>query len=130
MTVDLVGAVHIGDLAYYDELNRRFKNYDALLYELVAAEGTVVERGRGTSNTHPLGAMQNGMKSMLELEHQFEKVDYTQKNFVHADMSPDQFLQSMKDRDEGFLQMYMRLLGHTMAQQSDMAAKGSRRTWH
>ena len=89
VTVDLVGAVHIGDAAYYEGLNRRFDGYDALLYELVAPEGTVVERGRGTSNTHPLGALQNGMKAMLDLDHQLEKVDYTKKNFVHADMSPD-----------------------------------------
>jgi hypothetical protein len=124
VTVDLVAAVHIGDAAYYETLNRRFESYDALLYELVAAEGTVVERGRGTSNAHPLGALQNGMKSMLALEHQLEQIDYTKKNFVHADMSPDQFLQAMKDRNEGFLQMYMRLLGHTLGAQSEMAAKG------
>ena len=124
VTVDLVAAVHIGDAAYYDALNRRFESYDALLYELVAPEGTVVERGRGTSNAHPLGALQNGMKSMLALEHQLEQVDYTKKNFVHADMSPDQFLQAMKDRNEGFLQMYMQLLGHTLAAQSDLAVKG------
>jgi hypothetical protein len=124
LTVDLVAAVHIGDAAYYEELNRRFESYDALLYELVAAEGTVVERGRGTSNAHPLGALQNGMKSMLALEHQLEKVDYTKKNFVHADMSPDQFLQAMKDRNEGFLQMYMRLLGHSLGAQSEMAMNG------
>jgi len=124
VTVDLVGAVHIGDAAYYQQLNRRFEHYDALLYELVAAEGTVVPHGRGTSNSHPLGALQNGMKSMLALEHQLEKVDYTKKNFVHADMSPAQFLQAMKDRNEDFLQMYLRLLGQTLAQQSEMAAKG------
>ncbi len=124
VTVDLVAAVHIGDAKYYDELNRRFESYDALLYELVAPEGTVVERGRGTSNAHPLGALQNGMKSMLALEHQLEKIDYTKKNFVHADMSPDQFLEAMKGRNEGFLQMYMRLLGHTMGAQSEMAANG------
>jgi len=123
-TVDLVGAVHVGDAAYYAELNRRFVEYDALLYELVAPEGTVVPRGRGTSNAHPLGALQNGMKSLLALEHQLEQVDYTKKNFIHADMSPDEFLQSMRDRDEGFLQMYMKLLGHAIAQQSEMAAKG------
>jgi hypothetical protein len=116
--------VHVGDPAYYAQLNRRFKQYDALLYELVAPEGTVVQRGRGTSNAHPLGALQNGMKSMLALEHQLERIDYTKKNFVHADMSPDEFLQAMKDRNEGFMQMYMRLLGHAMAQQSDKAAKG------
>lgn len=124
VTVDLVAAVHIGDAAYYDELNRRFEKYDALLYELVAAEGTVVERGRGTSNAHPLGALQNGMKSLLALDHQLEKIDYTKPNFVHADMSPDQFLEAMKDRKEGFLEMYMRLVGHTLAAQSELAAKG------
>ena len=56
MTVDLIGAVHIGDIAYYDELNKQFTQYDALLYELVAPPGTVVERGRGTSNSHPIGS--------------------------------------------------------------------------
>jgi len=124
VTVDLVGAVHIGDAAYYHKLNRRFEDYDAVLFELVAPEGTVVERGRGTSNTHPLGALQNGMKNLLALEHQLEQVDYTKPNFVHADMSPDELLQAMKDRNEGFLQMYMRLLGQTVAQQSELAAQG------
>jgi hypothetical protein len=123
-TVDLVAAVHVGDAAYYADLNRRFDQYDAMLYELVAPEGTVVPRGRGTSSTNPLGALQNGMKSLLDLDHQLEKIDYTKKNFVHADMSPDQFLQAMKDRNEGFLEMYLRLLGQSLAQQSKMAADG------
>jgi hypothetical protein len=122
--VDLIGAVHVGDDAYYRKLNDLFKQYDVLLYELVAPEGTVVERGRGTSNAHPLGAMQNGIKSLLELEHQLEKVDYTKANFVHADMSPDEFMQSMTDRNESFLQMYFRLIGQAMAHQSEMQAKG------
>jgi hypothetical protein len=124
VTVDLVGAVHIGDAAYYDQLNRRFEEDDALLYELVAPEGTIVERGRGTSNSHPLGALQNGMKTMLALDHQLEKIDYTKKNFVHADMSPEQFAKAMQDRNEGFLQMYMRLLGQSLAQQSELTANG------
>lgn len=122
--VDLVGAVHFGDLAYYRELNRRFKKYDAVLYELVAPEGTEVPRGRGTSNAHPLGALQNGMKSMLEVEHQLEQVDYTRENMIHADLSPAEFMQSMDKRDEGFAQMYFRMLGASMAQQSQQAAKG------
>ena len=124
ITVDLIGAVHVGDIAYYRQLNQHFKQYDALLYELVAPEGTVVERGRGTSNAHPVGAMQNGIKSLLELDHQLEEIDYTRTNFVHADMSPDQFIQAMKDRNESFLQMYFRLLGNAMAHQSEMTAKG------
>ncbi|MAT70037.1 MAG: hypothetical protein CMJ58_10995 [Planctomycetaceae bacterium] len=122
--VDLVGAVHIADRSYYDELNKRFRGYDAVLYELVAPEGTVVPKGRGTSNSHPLGAMQNMMKSALELEHQLEQVDYTARNFVHADMSPEQFMQSMADRNDNFLKMYLRMVGASMAQQSQNQTTG------
>jgi hypothetical protein len=122
--VDLVGAVHIGDRRYYDQLNRRFRTYNALLYELVAPEGTVVEKGRGTSNTHPLGAMQNGLKTMLDIEHQLEQIDYTRPNFVHADFSPDEFMKSMENRDEGFAQLYFRMIGQALAQQSQQSAQG------
>jgi hypothetical protein len=122
--VDLIGAVHIGDAAYYAQLNKRFAHYDALLYELVAPPGTVVEQGAGTSSTSMVGALQNSAKTLLDLEHQLEQIDYTKKNFVHADISPDQFAQAMKDRHESFLEMYFRLLGQSVAQQSEMAAKG------
>jgi hypothetical protein len=122
--VDLIGAVHVGDKKYYDELNRWFRQYQAMLYELVAPPGTRVEKGRGTSNLHPVGALQNGVKSMLELEHQLEQVDYTQRNFVHADMSPEEFGQSMADRDESFLQMYMRMAGQAIAEQSTDPSQG------
>jgi hypothetical protein len=125
VTVDLIGAVHIGDVAYYRKLNRQFSQYDALLYELVAPEGTKVPLGRGTSNVHPIGAMQNMAKDFLELDHQLEYVDYTRPNFIHADMSPDEFQQAMKDRNESFLQMYFKLLGTAMAEQSKMSAKSS-----
>ena len=64
------------------------------------------------------------MKQMLELEHQLEQIDYSKKNFVHADMSPDEFLESMRVRDEGFAKMYFRLLGQSIAHQSRQAAKG------
>lgn len=124
LQVDLIGAVHVADVAYYNQLNDRFKQYDALLYELVAPEGTVVEKGRGTSNAHPIGAMQNLFKDVLGLDHQLELIDYTKSNFVHADMSPDDFAKAMKERNDSFLQMYFRLIGQAMAHQSEMAAKG------
>jgi hypothetical protein len=123
--VDLIGAVHIGDIGYYKTLNDHFKQYDALLYELVAPEGTVVKPGRGTSNAHPVGAMQNAIKNLLELDHQLEYIDYTKSNFVHADMSPDEFAKSMEDRNESFLQMYFRLMGQAMAQQNQLAESGA-----
>ena len=36
VTVDLIGAIHIGDKAYFRKLDRSFRKYDALLYEMVA----------------------------------------------------------------------------------------------
>src|SRR3954465_7134407 len=34
VTVDLVGAVHIAEKSYYDQLNKLFDDYDVVLYEL------------------------------------------------------------------------------------------------
>ncbi|MGL4514391.1 MAG: hypothetical protein ACRCT8_14985 [Lacipirellulaceae bacterium] len=124
VSVDLVGAIHVGDASYYEDLNDRFEQYDTLLYELVAPEGTRIPRGGRVDGANPLGAMQNGMKSMLALEHQLEHVDYTAQNFVHADMSPDEMFATMKRRDESLLRMYFRLVGHSIAVQSQQATKG------
>ena len=38
VTVDLIGAVHIGEGEYFKRLNEEFEKYDSLLYELVAPE--------------------------------------------------------------------------------------------
>ncbi len=117
-TVDLIGAVHIADKQYFDELNKEFEGYDVVLYELVAPEGTRIAKGGGGRSSHPVAALQNGMKSVLELEHQLEHVDYQKENLVHADMSPDDFSRSMKNKGESFLTMYFRLMGAGLAMQS------------
>jgi hypothetical protein len=123
--VDLIGAIHIADKAYYEELNNRFTKYDAVLYELVAPDGTYVPKGRGTSNSNPLGALQNGMKNMLNVEHQLEQIDYTKENMIHADMSPTEFMESMDKKNEGFAQMYFKMLGAAMAAQSEQTDASS-----
>ncbi len=116
--VDLVGAIHIADKAYYEELNRRFRGYDAVLYELVAREDANVPRA-GQSPGSAVGGMQVGMKSLLQLDYQLDCIDYGQKNMVHADMSPEEFAATMKRRNESFAGMFFRLLGRSMAEQAD-----------
>lgn len=115
-TVDLIAAVHIGEKEYYEQLNRRFADYDVVLYELVAPEGTRIERG-DTRNRHPVSALQRGMKNLLELSFQLEEIDYTAKNLLHADMSPEQFAESMRTRGESMWSMFLRMMGYAMAQQ-------------
>ena len=123
--VDLIGAVHIGEKEYFEKLNERFKQYESMLYELVAPEGTVIPKGGGRGDafpTNPIAAMQIGMQSVLGLEFQLEHIDYTKKNFKHADMSPEEFAESMKANDESISKYAIRALGQSMAMQS--AGKG------
>ncbi|MGY8771360.1 MAG: hypothetical protein ACKVH8_23345 [Pirellulales bacterium] len=122
--VDLVGAVHIGEASYYKQLNQEFKQYDALLYEIVAPEGTKIPKGGVKSNKSALSGLQGGMKDMLGLEFQLEKVDYTPENFVHADMTPEEFSKDMAESGDGFLQMMARAMGQSIVQQSKESNKG------
>jgi hypothetical protein len=116
--VDLIGAIHIADKAYYEELNRRFRDYDAVLYELVARqEENVPQPGQGYGSF--VGGMQVGMKSLLELEYQLDGIDYAAKNMVHADMSPEEFAATMKRRKESFAGMFFRMFGRSMAEQAE-----------
>ncbi|OYV81103.1 MAG: hypothetical protein B7Z73_18480, partial [Planctomycetia bacterium 21-64-5] len=116
LEVDLVAAVHIGEKEYYERLNKQFADYDALLYELVAPEGTRVPKGGAKSN-HPVSRLQTGLKDLLDLDFQLDHIDYHSKNFVHADMSPDSFSKSMNDRGESIWALVFRVLGQSLAKQ-------------
>ena len=115
LTVDLIGAVHVGDKSYYDELNRRFEDYDVVLYELVAPKGKAIpDRERRGGN--PISFMQDMTKSMLGLESQVEHIDYTKANFVHADMSPEEMQEAMKKRGEDGLTLALGVMADVLRQ--------------
>jgi len=108
--VDLIGAVHVGDAAYYEELNEIFKRYDVVLYELVADTGTRPDRDRtGNEPQSVLSAFQSAMGTALALEHQLNHIDYHAKNLVHADLSPEEFFRRVADRGD-IIQMFYRAL--------------------
>jgi hypothetical protein len=119
LSVDLVGAVHVGEKPYYEQLNKEFKKYDAVLFELVADKSVVPKPGeKGRS---PVSALQRGLKDFLELDFQLDDIDYTKKNFVHADMSPDEMAKSMSDRGESIWSIMIRMMAAGMAQQAGKA---------
>lgn len=118
VTVDLISAVHVAEKSYYGQLNRRFREYDLVLYELVAPEGTRIPKGGVGMNAHPVSLLQTAMTDVLNLEFQLNAVDYTCKNFVHADMSPDQFAESMRERGESMFQVFFRMMGYALSQQT------------
>ncbi len=135
-TVDLIGAIHLGEPEYYDQLNELFKKYDVLLFEAVMPEEAVRDglRPGGGSGAHrkaltdeeewtdakigftAISAVQLGMKDALGMEFQLAGVDYTAKNFVHADMTAEEFESSMSRRGESFSGMLLKEMGKAMAQ--------------
>jgi len=114
--VDLVSAVHVAEKGYYKQLNREFADYDVVLYEMVAPQGTRIPKGGGGSRS-PVSMLQRGIKNMLELEFQLDEIDYTAANMVHADMSPEQFADSMQRKGESMLGTFLRMMGYAMARQ-------------
>ncbi len=118
-TVDLIGAIHIADKSYYTNLNQMFRSYDALLYEMVSDPEHVKElEKRDAKDRSPVSAVQSGMKDALGLSFQLDEIDYQAKNFVHADMNPDEFSDSLTQRQEGLMTFLMRSMGSSLAMQS------------
>ena len=106
--VDLISAFHIGDSDYYAALNDRFRNYDALLYELIAPKDVVISR-QDSERSGVISNTQIMMKNMLQLSFQLGEIDYGASNFVHADLTPTELLQSMDERGESLYVYFWRL---------------------
>ncbi len=124
VSVDLIGAIHIGERSYYNQLNRLFDGYDVLLYELVAPENTVIPKGGKREGTNPVAMLQDAAKSMLGLESQLEQIDYTKSHFVRADMTPQQIASKMEERGDTAMTIALSTLADMMRQQNLAARNG------
>lgn len=136
VTVDLVGVVHIGDQAYYQALNRQLKAYDAVLFEAVVDEGQSVAGRRDMARavgldyqpryeirsdpSHPLTAVQMKLANMLGLAFQPEVVDYSGDQFVHADMTTQEFEKAMQKRGESATTLFLRLLKKSLRRSNEL----------
>ncbi|MGK7294993.1 MAG: hypothetical protein ACNS61_04075 [Candidatus Wenzhouxiangella sp. M2_3B_020] len=117
--VDLVGAVHVADRAYFAELDRRLSEYPVVLYELVGEPGSVrAPRGASTSM---VGLLQGGMKDALGLAFQLEEIDYARDNMVHADLTASEFSDSMRQRGESLVGLMFRAWAIALAEQGGAA---------
>jgi hypothetical protein len=120
----LVGAIHVADREYFQELQRRFDDYDVVLYELVGDPEGGEQRPAGTG-LNLVGAMQGGMKEALGLAFQLEEIDYEREHFVHADMTAVEFTDSMKSRDESWAGTFFQLWAASAVTQ-DVARQNAR----
>ncbi len=112
ITLDLIGAVHIADAAYYDELNTRFKEYDAIFYEMVADPPTIKalqnpKKGQARKNASDLNKLYSLYQTMMGLSLQTTDIDYTQSNFIHADMTQREFERAQNEAGETIMSAAM-----------------------
>ncbi len=108
--VDFIGAVHIADKAYYNQLNKEFTNYESLLFEMVGGEaikehlkGNNQQAGKKDLQMSFLTGMYNTMTKKLDLTGQKDGIDYSKDNFVHADLTLQEFNDLQKKKGESLL---------------------------
>lgn len=108
LSVDLISAVHIADQSYYENLNTLFKKYDVVLFESVSKkikDNTRLNKkykSKKKSKRSLISKLQIAIGESLDLDFQMDIIDYSAKNFVHADLSPKEFFQSMEENGESF----------------------------
>lgn len=125
--VDLVGAVHVADRAYFDELNRRFTAYEAVLYELIGGPHPGKEKPRAGAADERLawlGQLQETVRRSLELEGQLACIDYGAANLIHADLTTEAFFASQQERQESFFSLWLRALQAQKATAGDRPQPG------
>lgn len=113
-TVDLIGAVHVADKSFYEDLNHRFGGYDSVLYEMVKHKDAVMPKGPVKTGSG-VSAFQRFLSDGLGLTFQLDEIDYTAENFVHADLDVDAFRAAQEKRGESLLGLMFKSMLQGMA---------------
>lgn len=111
--IDLISAIHVGEKQYYAQLNSIFQNYDAVLFELIAPDGYKLTKNRKES---VITSVQRDLQEMLDLGYQLDEIDYGRPNFVHADVSPDEFFHDLQSSNFSLWDTINSLMSASMAQ--------------
>jgi len=102
--VDLIGAIHIADKAYYEQLNSLFRGYDKVLFELVAPEEYDFSTEKKGSD------MYQPIADALGLVGQVGNIDYSKANMVHADLSPKALKKAMEEGGQTFFSLFISIM--------------------
>ena len=113
--VHLVAAIHIADQPYYDALNKTFKGYDAVLYEMVKPRNAAPPQPGEERTGSFITVIQRFMKDTLELKFQLDQIDYTAPNFIHADLDYETFEKMEAERGESIWTLMLQQMIKQMA---------------
>ncbi|WP_035609821.1 hypothetical protein [Haloferula sp. BvORR071] len=130
-TVELVGAIHIADKKYYQALGKRFEGYQALLWEGIGGsdaaakqaaaakeaaaktgeEEGVADAGEAKKKEGRLNGLHQAYETAakyLDLAYQMKEIDYSKANFVHADLSMEEFGSLQDQRGESLFSFMLK----------------------
>jgi hypothetical protein len=127
VSVRLVSAVHIAEESYYQAINKRFQQDDAVLYEMVKPRGMPAPRP-GQQSDHSVAKLQRFLKDKLDLSFQLDAIDYTRPNFVHADLDAETFMQLQEDRNESMASLMLQSMLNALANPPENVGTGDSAT--
>jgi hypothetical protein len=122
-TVDLVSVVHLGDKAYFENLNTFLKDYDLVLYEMVGGKyspppANAASAPAGIEEMASVRGIQQMASQFLELEFQLNGIEYDSPNFVHADVDASEYAALMTARNQNFGTLFTRAM--SIAETADL----------
>ncbi len=114
-TVDLVSVVHLGDKAYFENLNTLLKDYDLVLYEMVGGKyspppANAAATPPGIEEMMSVRGIQQMASQFLGLEFQLDGIEYASPNFLHADVDVDEYEALMTARNQNFGTLFTRAM--------------------
>lgn len=127
--VTLVGAVHVGDPAYYDALEKILDGHEVVLFEGVGG-------GADEKQLEDLSfifRLQVEMGKLLALEFQKDGIDYKKANFKNADMTWAEMQTALEEKKQtlipmqGLLKTISPLLEGLLASQRVMMERSGRK---
>ncbi len=99
-TVDLISVVHIADRDFYRQVDRLLVGYDAVLYEYVAPDSTVIPSRVSRENESERAHAYRVLAEVLELTNQVDGINYNRQNMVHADLTMRELEKTLDERGE------------------------------
>ncbi|MGI6402215.1 MAG: hypothetical protein ACOX0A_08930 [Thermoguttaceae bacterium] len=108
VNVDLIGAVHIADAQYYQDINELFQEYETVVYELITDEDSDAaiaqslresrEKKNKKRNFNPLNFIsyfQEDLGKALGLTYQIDGINYEAENLRHGDSTSIEFISQL-----------------------------------
>lgn len=108
--VDLVGAVHLADPGYFDDLNTQLGQYDAVLYEMVGGEFETRGERAAEPEVEQVRRAHGLIRQVLGMEYQTEGIDYDRPHFIHADIDWTQYRDLMASRNQSLATLFERAM--------------------